>query len=118
MIRKITYTKVGDVYLPNLTVTDTNYHIGKWGKLRKNYLKNYRRTAYLSLIMEGKLNSHLHDVDVRASEMYDDLIERFKESEGITEQLKADDQMAWVQAMNNISNCAREIVLNRIVYKS
>lgn len=65
--------------------------------------------------MNGKLNPHLHDVDVCATKMYDELVARFKERAGITEQLKADDMMAWVQAMNNFSNCASEIVLNETI---
>lgn len=114
---KITYTLVDGVYLPNLIYTGQNFEIGKWGKLHKKYLKECRSATYTSLIMNGKLNSHLHDVDVVATKMYDELLERFKDRAGITEQLKADDMMAWVQAMNNVSNCATEIVLSKIVYK-
>lgn len=105
---KITYTLVDGVYLPNLIYTGQYFEIGKCGKLHANYLKECRSATYTSLIMNGKLNSHLHDIDVVATKMYDELVERFKERAGITEQLKAEDMMAWVQAMNNFSNCATE----------
>lgn len=109
------YTLVGDVYLPNLVSTETNYEIGMWGQRHLRYIKEYRKMFYLNLKTNCKLNSYLHDVDVRASEMYDHLVKQLKEQQGITEQLKADDMMAWVQAMNNITNQAREIAYNTII---
>lgn len=112
----IDYTLVGDVYLPNLVSTDTNYQIGIWGKRHKKYLKENHKLMYFNLLTQGKLNSYLHDVDVRAKKMYDNLVTQLAEQEGITEQLKAENQMLWVQAMNNISNCAREIVYNETIY--
>lgn len=112
----ISYTLVGDVYLPNLVSTDTNYQIGIWGKRHKDYLKENHKLMYFNLLTQGKLNSYLHDVDVRAKKMYDNLVKQLAEQEGITEQLKATDMLAWVQAMNNISNCAREIVYNETIY--
>lgn len=110
----IDYTLVGDVYLPNLVSTDTNYPIGIWGQRHKEYLKEKHKLMYYNLLTQGKLNSYLHDVDVRAKKMYDNLVKQIAEQEGITEQLKANDMMAWVQAMNNIANRAREIVYNFI----
>ena len=110
------YTLVGEVYLPNLISTETNYEIGMWGQRHLDYIKNHRKVFYTSLLTNCKLNSYLHDVDVRATEMYDSLVKQLKEQQGITEQLKADDMMAWVQAMNNISNQTREIVNQMIVY--
>ena len=112
----ISYTLVGDVYLPNLVSTDTNYQIGIWGKRHKEYLKENHKLMYFNLLTQGKLNSYLHDIDVRAKKMYDNLVTQLAEQEGVTEQLKATDMLAWVQAMNNISNCAREIVYNEIIY--
>ena len=112
----IDYTLVGDVYLPNLVSTDTNYQIGIWGKRHKEYLKENHKLMYFNLLTQGKLNSYLHDIDVRAKKMYDNLVTQLAEQEGVTEQLKATDMLAWVQAMNNISNCAREIVYNEIIY--
>lgn len=110
------YTLVNGVYLPNLISTETNYEIGMWGQRHLDYIKKHRRAFYLNLKTSCKLNSHLHDVDIMATEMYDRLVNQLKEQQGITEQLKADDMMAWVQAMNNISNQAREIVNNEVIY--
>lgn len=112
----IDYTLVGEVYLPNLISTETNYEIGHWGQRHLSYIKQHRKVFYTSLLTNCKLNSYLHVVDVRAAEMYDRLVTQLKEQQGITEQLKADDMMAWVQAMNNISNQAREIVNNEMIY--
>ena len=112
----ISYTLVGDVYIPNLVSTDTNYKIGRWGKQHKEYIKQNKPVFYSMLITQCKLNSYLHDVDVRAKKMYDNLVKQIAEQEGITEQLKATDMMAWVQAMNNIANRAREIVNNEIIF--
>lgn len=113
----ISYTLVGDVYIPNLVSTDTNYEIGQWGKRHKDYIKQNKPVFYSMLITQCKLNSYLHDVDTRAKEMYDNLVKQLAEQEGITEQLKATDMLAWVQAMNNISNRAREIIFNKIIYR-
>ena len=112
----IDYTLVGDVYLPNLVSTDANYQIGIWGKRHKEYLKENHKLMYFNLLTQGKLNSYLHDVDVRAKKMYDNLVTQLAEQEGVTEQLKATDMLAWVQTMNNISNRAREIVYNETIY--
>lgn len=112
----IDYTLVGDVYLPNLVSTDTNYPIGIWGQRHKEYLKENHKLRYYNLLTQGKLNSYLHDVDVRAKEMYDNLVKQLAEQEGITEQLKAENQILWVQRMNNISNRAREIANNEIIF--
>ena len=110
------YTLVGEVYLPNLISTETNYEIGHWGQRHLSYIKQHRKVFYTSLLTNCKLNSYLHDVDIRATEMYDRLVKQLKEQQGITEQLKADDMMAWVQAKNNITNQAREIVNAEVIY--
>ena len=110
------YTLVGEVYLPNLISTETNYEIGMWGQRHLRYIKQHRKVFYTSLLTSCKLNSYLHDVDVSATEMYDRLVKQLKERQGVTEQLKADDMMAWVQVMNNITNQAREIVNNEVIY--
>ena len=112
----IDYTLVGEVYLPNLISTETNYEIGMWGQRHLDYIKNHRKVFYNSLLTNCKLNSYLHDIDIRATEMYDRLVKQLKEQQGITEQLKADDMMTWVQAMNNITNQAREIVNTEVIY--
>ena len=110
------YTLVGEVYLPNLISTETNYEIGMWGQRHLRYIKQHRKVFYTSLLTNCKLNSYLHDVDVRATEMYDRLVNQLKQQQGINEQLKADDMMAWVQAMNNITNQAREVVNTEVIY--
>ncbi len=113
----ISYTLVGDVYIPNLVSTDTNYEIGCWGRKHKEYIKQYKSAFYTTLLTQCKLNSYLHDVDVMAKKMYDNLVNQLAEQEGITEKLKETDMLAWAQAMNNISNRAREIVCFEIIFK-
>lgn len=113
----ISYTLVGDVYIPNLVSTDTNYEIGCWGRKHKEYIKQYKPAFYTTLLNKCKLNSYLHDVDVRATEMYDALVKKLAKQEGITEKLKTENQMLWVQQMNNITNRATEIVNADIIYE-
>lgn len=112
----IGYTLVGDVYIPNLVSTDTNYEIGYWGRKHKEYIKQYKPAFYTILLTQCKLNSYLHDVDVRATEMYDTLVKQLAEQENITEYLKATDMMLWAQKMNNIHNRATEIVNEKLIY--
>ena len=109
------YTLVNGVYLPNLISTETNYEIGMWGQRHLDYIKHHRKAFYLNLKTSCKLNSYLHDVDVRATEMYDRLVNQLKEQQGITEQLKAENMTAWVQAMNSIATQAREIIYNGVI---
>ena len=110
------YTLVNGVYLPNLISTETNYEIGICGMRYYDYIKEHRPAFCTSLRVQCKLNTQLHEIDVRANEMYDRLVVQLKEQQGITEQLKADDMIAWVQAVNNITNQAREIVYNEVIY--
>ena len=110
----IDYTLVREVYLPNLVLPHGDYEIGTWGQRYLEHLKSHRKPFYTSLKMQCKLDEHLREVDMRASEMYDRLVNQFAQREGITEQLKAADMMQWVTAMNNIANRAREIVWNDI----
>ncbi len=112
----IGYRQVGEVQIPKLVVTDTNYHIGIWGQRHKEYLLENHRLFYYNLLTTGKLNSYLHDIDVSAKEMYDRLIKQIAEKEGITEQLKSEKQMEWIGRMNNIANRVREIVNVEIIY--
>ena len=112
----IDYTLVGEVYLPNLVLPHDNYEIGVWGERYRTYLKTHRKPFYTSLKMQCKLDEHLQEVDMRASEMYDRLVKQFAQQEGITEELKTADMMQWVAAMNNIANQAREIVSKEIIY--
>lgn len=115
-ITGISYTLVGDVYIPNLVSTDTNYEIGCWGRKHKAYIKQYKPAFYTTLLTQCKLNSYLHDVDVRAVEMYDTLVKQLAKQEGVTEKLKATDMMLWIQKINNICNHAMEIVNAELIY--
>ena len=110
----IDYTLVGEVYLPNLVLPHGDYEIGVWGERYRTYLKTHRKAFYTSLKMQCQLDKHLREVDTRASEMYDNIVKQLAQKEGITEALKAADMMAWIAAMNNIANRAREIVWNDI----
>ena len=112
----ISYALVGDVYLPNLVLPHNNSEtLGLWGQRYLEHIKTHRKPFYTSLKMQCKLDAHLQEVDTRASEMYENLVASFVKKEGITEELKAADMMQWVEATNNISNRAREIVWNEII---
>lgn len=105
------------MYIPNLVSTDTNYEIGCWGRKHKEYIKQHKPVFYTTLLTQCKLNSYLHDIDVRAIEMYDTLVKQLAEQESVTEKLKATDMMLWVRKMNNIRNRATEIVCAELIYK-
>lgn len=115
-ITGISYTLVGDVYIPNLVSTDTNYEIGCWGRKHKEYIKQYKPAFYTTLLTQCKLNLYLHDVDLRASDMYDTIVKQLAKQEGVTEKLKSIDMMLWIQKMNNIRNRATEIVNAELIY--
>ena len=112
------YELQGDYYIPCLTLPTEKEHkpIGLWGQRHKRYLQKHKRDVYTTLLVNGKLNSYLADIDERATTMMFRLIEQMADKEGITEQLKAADQMAWVGAMNNIRNRATEIVNAELIY--
>ena len=112
---EITYTLVGDYYRPNLVAPESP-KIGRWGMLRFNYLRKHREAFYTIMLTEGTLNPHLEDVDRQAQKMEQQLISQLAQQEGITEQLKAENQMEWVARMNNIRNRADEIVLKELIY--
>ena len=112
------YELVGDYYLlAGDDEPEEQCHIGKWGMLRDEYLRNHKRAIRSGMVMSGKLHDHLADVEKQAEEMFSQFEKQMAEREGVTEQLKAHDQMAWVGAMNSIRNRAEEIVLNEIVFK-
>lgn len=114
-ITGISYTLVGDVYIPNLVSTDTNYEIGYWGRKHKEYIKQHKPSFYTTMLTQCILNSYLHDVDVRATEMYDALVKQLVKQESVTEKLKSTDMILWVQKMNNIRNRATEIVNAEVI---
>ena len=114
---EITYSKYGDYYLPDLVVSDeepTTY--GRFGRMRLRYLKEHRRATYINLKTSGQLTHHLSETDREANKMLRLLIEQMAQAQGITEQLKAEDQMAWVGAMNNIRSTADEAVMQEIIF--
>ena len=112
-----TYTQVGDYLLPDLKLPEEEQQpIGVWGQRHRRYLKEHRRASYAALLTSGKLNGYLADIDRQAEEMFLRLVKQMAEAEGVTEQLKADNQMEWVGRMNNIRNRAMEIVNSPHVY--
>ncbi len=112
----ICYTLQGDYYLPDLTLPiEENKPIGIWGQRHKRYLQEYKRATYTTLLTSGKLNSYLVDIDERAEEMFSRLVKQMAGREGVTEQLKSENQMDWIVRMNSIRNRATEIVNNDII---
>ena len=111
-----TYTQQGDYVLPNLILPAENQPIGIWGQRHARYLKRYYKILYYNLLSSGKLNAHLAEIDRQAEDMFFRLVKQVAESEGVTEQLKADNQMEWVARMNNIRNSAIELVNRDLVY--
>ena len=112
-----TYTQVGDYLLPDLKLPEEEQQpIGVWGQRHRRYLKEHRRATYATLLTSGRLNSYLADIDRQAEEMFLRLVKQMAEAEGITEQLKADNQMEWVGRMNNIRSRAMEIVNCELIY--
>ena len=111
------YERCGDYYLPCLTLPDEGeYHIGIWGERHKQYLKQEHRIVYETMLLNGTLYHYLADINTQAEDMLLRLTEEMAKREGITEQLKASDQMAWVGAMNNVQARAKEIVYNELIY--
>ena len=106
-----------DIYYTDLQLPErTNYNIGKFGHMRCEYLKEFRHRYYMELLLDGKLNEYLHEIDEECYEMLDRIVEQMKEKQGVTEELKAENQMMWVGKMNNIIACAEEIVVREVVY--
>ena len=113
---EITYSKYGDYYLPDLAVSkEEPATYGRFGRMRFEYLKEYRRAAYINLKTSCQLTHHLNEIDHEANEMLRLLIKQMAQAQGVTEQLKAENQMAWVGAMNNIRSAAEEIVLHNLI---
>ena len=114
----IRYTLQGDYYLPDLALpAEEQQPIGIWGQRHLRHIKQNQRVLYTNLLTSGKLNSYLADIDKQAEEMFSRLVKHMAEREGVTEQLKAENQMAWVQKMNNIRNRVAEIVNNEVIFK-
>ena len=117
-MKKITYHKEGDYLIPDLTIKNDNknYHIGKYGNLKLNFIKNFKRGLYTELKMSGELKNPLMDVDKQAVEEINKLIKEIAKAENVSPYFDAHDAMTWVGLMNNIKDRAEEIVLNEIIY--
>ena len=112
-----TYTQVGDYLLPDLKLPEEEQQpIGVWGQRHWRYLKEHHRATYAALFTGGKLNSYLADIDRQAEEMFSRLVKQLAEKEGVTETLKAENQMLWIQRMGNIQARAREIVNAELIF--
>ena len=113
---EITYTNYEGFYLPNLTLPRKEEEsFGRYGHLRLKYLKEHRRVLYINLLTSGELTQHLNEVDRQAREMLELMVKQMAQAQGITEQLKDEDQMAWVGAMNNIRSAAEEVVIHSLL---
>ncbi len=111
----LTYTRHGDFYLPDLEAPEAP-RIGKFGAMRHDYLRTWHRGIYDAMLLKGTLNAHLEEIDRHANEMFERLTTQLAKAEGVTEQLKAADQMEWLRRMNNIHNRATEIINNELIY--
>ena len=112
------YIRHGDYLIPCLTVLEEEQRfIGVWGQRHKRYLKEHKKVVYITLLTSGRLNSYLADIEEQAQERFERIVEQMKQAHGITEQLKAENQMEWVARMNNIQSCAREIVDKEMIYQ-
>ena len=114
----IQYRQVGDYNIPNLTLPpeEANICLGKWGMLHKDYLEKHKKVFFSSLLIQGKLYQHCAEVEAQARKMFNTLIEQMKEAEGVTEQLKEENQIEWVCRMQNIEARAREIICEELIY--
>lgn len=112
----IQYVRSGDYYIPDLTLPEESRPIGKWGRMHRDYLKEYHPIQYNCLLLSGNLWTYLAGLNEQAQDRLERIIDQMKATEGITEALKASDPMAWVQRMNSIRNQAEEIILRELVY--
>ena len=113
-----TYIRHGDYLIPCLTLPEEEQRfIGVWGQRHKRYLKEHKEAVYITLLTSGRLNSYLADIEEQAQERFERIVEQMKQAHGITERLKAENQMEWVARMNNLQSCAREIVDTEMIYQ-
>ena len=110
-----TYHQEGDYFLPDLSIPELPA-IGIWGQRRRRYLKEHRQALYTALLLSGKLNDHLSEVDEQAEAMFSQLVKQMAAQDSITEQFKADNQMEWVRQMNSARNRAEEVIYNKLIY--
>jgi hypothetical protein len=110
------YILVGDYYIPALTLPEENRPIGRWGRMHRDYLKEYRPARYNSLVLTGELWTYLADLNEQAEDRFDCIVSQMQMAEGVTEELKASQQLCWVQKMNSIYNRAEEIIRAEMIY--
>ena len=113
---KIQYIRVGDYYIPDLTLPEETRPIGKWGRMHREYLKEHKPIQYNCLLLSGKLWTYLADLNEQAQDRLERIIDQMKTAEGGTEELKAADPMAWVGALNNIRSSAEEIIREELIF--
>ena len=113
---EIQYIRVGDYFIPDLMLPEESRPIGKWGRMHREYLKEHKPIQYNCLLLSGELRTYLADLNEQAQDRLERMIDQMKMAEGVTEELKAADPMAWVGAMNNIRNRAEEIILQDLIY--
>lgn len=118
MSNKIQYRNVGDYLIPNLILPpeEASVTLGKWGILHKDYLLKHKKVVFTTLLTQGKLYQHCADVENQAQQMFDRLVEQMKKADGVTEQLKEENQMEWICRVQNIEARAREIVNSEIIF--
>ena len=110
------YIRVGDYFIPDLELPQESRPIGRWGRMRREYLREHKPIQYNCLLLSGELRTYLADLNEQAQDRLERMIDQMKMAEGVTEELKAADPMAWVGAMNNIRNRAEEIILQELIY--
>ena len=113
---EIQYIRVGDYFIPDLELPQESRPIGRWGRMRREYLREHKPIQYNCLLLSGELWTYLADLNEQAQDRLERMIDQMKMAEGVTEELKAADPMAWVGAMNNIRNRAEEIILQELIY--
>ena len=114
----IKYELHGEQYYPMLEIAEQKEHqIGKYGLLHRDYIKQHKRGTYTTLLTEGRLNTHLHEIDVQANEMEEAIVSKLAQERGIDEELKASDALKWIAEMNNVKASAEEIVLREVIYQ-
>lgn len=114
---KLTYRRCGDYYLPNISIPAADMHpLGKYGRMRMRYLREYQPLLFNQLLLSGKLMKHLYSIDDTFQKRFDLLLPQMKAAEGVTEELKVTNQMEWVRRMNSIHNRIEEMLLNELIY--
>lgn len=115
-MEKLKYHKVGDYYYPELNINEHKIELTRFGRELLEYMEQHQYPMYFSMLCNGSLSDYLKEMDQEMNEQYDLLVEQFKNRRGITEKLKAQDQLAWVREVNNIDHCVREIIRDQFIY--